>query len=138
MDGYLSKAQILGADDSGFEDVRVPEWGGGIVRVASMSGLEKDAFEASLTTITQQRDGKVTQKMNLANVRAKLAARCMVDENGRRLFEDADVLELGRKSAAALDRVIVVAKRLNAIDDADLKALTESLKNDPPADSLSG
>jgi hypothetical protein len=131
---YLSKAQILDADDSGFDDVPVPEWGG-TVRIKRMTGAEKDTFEASMTII-QQQGNRIVQKPNFVNVRAKLAARCIVDPaTGELMFSDADVLDLGRKSGAALDRVVAAAKRLNRMNDADLQALTEGLKNAPPADS---
>lgn len=133
MSKYLSKGDILGADDRKYEDVLVPEWReDGLVRVQSLMGAEKDAFEASLIT-TQQIGRKLVSRPNYINARAKLAAKCMVDENGQRLFTDEDVLELGRKSAAALDRVIEVAKRLSAMNEGDLEKLTDNLKNDQPA-----
>ena len=50
---------------------------------------------------------------NLANVRAKLCAWCVIDENGGRMFSDADVVALGAKSAAALDRIYEVASELS-------------------------
>ncbi len=130
---YLTKSSVLNADDRVYEDVDVPEWGG-VVRVQSLMATEKDAFEASITSV--QRIGRrVVQKPDFVNVRAKLAVLCMVDEAGQRLFSDGDVAELGRKSAAALDRVIEVAKRLSRLNDADLEELTAGLKNAPPAAS---
>lgn len=133
MSNYLGKDQILQANDEAFEDVPVPEWGG-VVRVKRMTGAEKDAFEASLTII-QQQGGAVVQKPNMVNVRAKLAVRCIVDENGQPIFSDADISELGRKSGAALDRVVAAAKRLNRMTEADLQEMVQGLKNDPPAAS---
>jgi hypothetical protein len=133
MTTYLTKAQILAADDSAFEDVPVPEWGG-TVRVRRLSAAEKDAFEASLTTI-QQKGGAVVQKPNMVNVRAKLAVRCIVDESGERIFDEGEIADLGRKSGAALDRVIAAAKRLNRMSEADLAEMVQDLKNDPPAAS---
>ncbi|PKN91109.1 MAG: hypothetical protein CVU44_21060 [Chloroflexi bacterium HGW-Chloroflexi-6] len=130
---YLTKEQILAADDSAFEDVSVPEWGG-TVRVRRLSAAEKDAFEASLTIIHQQ-GGTVVQKPNMVNVRAKLAVRCIVDENGERIFEENEIADLGRKSGAALDRVVAAAKRLNRMSEADLQEMVQGLKNDQPAAS---
>lgn len=129
----LNKASILSTQDRIFEDIEVPEWGG-FVRVRSLTAAEKDAFEASLT-ITKQVGRKIIQQPNLVNVRAKLAAQCIVDENGQRLFSDLDVLELGGKSAAALDRIVEAAKRLSRLDDDDLEKLTAELKNDQPVAS---
>lgn len=134
MPKYLSKNDVLGKQDRVYEDVPVPEWDG-VVRVQSLMGTEKDAFEASLTTI-QQVGRKYIQKPNLKNVRARFAAACMVDEDGKLLFTDpADVLELGRKSGAALDRVLDVARRLSRMSEDDLEKLTEALKNAQPAAS---
>jgi hypothetical protein len=39
----------------------------------------------------------------------------LCDATGNRLFEDAEITALGRKSALALDRVFAVAQRLNGI-----------------------
>ncbi len=128
---YLSKTEILGAKDAQCEDVAVPEWGG-VVRVKSLSGREKDVFEASLT-ITQRKGDKLVQTPNMANVRAKLVAASVVDENNVPVFTSEDIAELGNKSAAALDRIVDVAKRLSRFSAADLKELEAGLKNDQPA-----
>lgn len=133
MGKYLGKSEIMAANDAAYEDVPVPEWGG-TVRIKRMSAAEKDAFEASLTII-QQTGNKVIQRPNLTNVRAKLAASCIVDESGAKIFDDGDIVDLGRKSGAALDRVVEAAKRLNRMTNTDLAAMTESLKNDPPVAS---
>ena len=101
----LSRDQILGADDQPRERVEVPEWKGHVF-VRSMSGAERDSWEASLVAAGEGR--------NLANARARLAVLCTVDEQGNRLFsaEDADVL--GKKAAKPLDRIFRAAMRLNA------------------------
>lgn len=130
MPNYLNKAAILAANDDAYEDVPVPEWGG-IVRVRRLSAAEKDAFEASIVEIRQER-GRVVERPNLVNMRAKLAARCIVNPDGSLVFDEADIPDLGRKSGAALDRVVASAKRLNRMTDADLQEMVQSLKNDPP------
>lgn len=111
---FLSRENILEANDVPTEDVEVPEWGG-TVRVQAMTGTERDKFEASMV-------GK-GNKPNLANFRAKLAAACMVDENGDRLFSESDVNALGKKSAAALDRVATAAQRISALSAEDVDEL---------------
>lgn len=115
--GLLTKDQILGVVDLEHEDVEVPEWGG-TVRVQMLTGAERDAFEQEIVT----RQGKKVQ-MNLANVRARLVALCAVDGEGQRLFGDADVKALGRKSALALNRVFEVAQRINGLTEQDLEEL---------------
>ena len=100
----LSKDAILAADDLPRETVNVPEWGGEVL-VRSMSGTDRDAFEASLI----EKDGR------MENVRARLVALTLCDAQGDRLFDDSEIVTLGRKSARALDRVFSVAQRLNGI-----------------------
>lgn len=114
MSKRLTKADIFKADDIRSEEVEVPEWGG-TVRVRGLSGVERDEFESSLL------DGKGTVK--LANTRARLVVFSVIDEDGKRLFEDWDVKALGAKSAAALDRIVAVAMRLSGIADTDLEEL---------------
>lgn len=110
----LTKDEILAADDRPRKLVPVPEWGGEVY-VQTMSGKARDLWEASIVTSTG--------KPNLEDMRAKLAAACIVDENGGTLFTEADIPALSRKSAAALDRVVKVAQVLNRLSGADLEEL---------------
>jgi hypothetical protein len=128
----LSKEAILQADDLPTEDVDVPEWHG-TVRVRALSGKERDAFEASL----QQQRGKDYVR-NTANVRAKLVAKCLVGEDGERLFSENEVNALGAKSAAGLDRVFEVAAKLSRLSEEDIDELGKSSGSDQSEDSSSG
>ena len=68
----------------------------------------------------------------MANVRAKLCAWCIVDEGRRpRVFADADIVALGAKSAAALDRIYDVASDLSGITDEDVEELAEEMVEHP-------
>jgi len=121
----LKRDEILQASDIQTELVPVPEWGGDVY-VKGMTGAERDKFESS---IVEQR-GKES-RMNMANVRAKLASLTICDENGKRLFTEQDVQALSQKSASALQRVMIVAQRLSGIGDEDVKELAEGVKTDP-------
>ena len=131
---YLSRNAILQREDIITEDVDVPEWGG-TVRVRGMSGVERDAFEAGLIQQPEangkRRRKQTATKTNMANVRAKLCAWCCVDEAGAKLFSDADVVYLGHKSAAALDRIYEVASALSGITDEDVEEIAEEMIEDP-------
>lgn len=113
----LSATQILDAADLPTEVVEVPEWGGA-VRIRALSGTERDAWEASLVT----GQGR-TRKLDTKNIRASLCARVMVDEDGTPLFQPFQVEALGRKSAAALDRVYEAASRLSKLTPQDVEEL---------------
>ena len=108
----LNRAAILAADDLAKETVAVPEWGGEVI-ISTMTGTARDAWEQSISS----GDGKP----NIANIRARLLSYCAVDEDGKRLFSEADVDALGTKSGAALDRCVRVAQRLNKITEEAVK-----------------
>lgn len=113
----LTKDQILSANDSKTETVSVPEWGGDVL-VSVMSGHARDRLESSIV-------GK-NGGTNLTNIRAKYVAASLVDEQGNLLFTENDVTALGKKSAAALDRVFSASQRLNHITDDDVEALAKN------------
>lgn len=127
----LTKQQILDAQDIKTETVSVPEWGGE-VRVRALSAAERDQFEDKVV----KRDGK-RSRVVLTDIRARLAAICMVDEAGKRLFSDAEMAELTKKSAAALQRVFEVAQRLAGITDEDTEELEKNFGSVPADDSPS-
>lgn len=115
----LSRDQILGADDRTYEVVSTPEWGGE-VRLRSLTGSERDEWESSMV---RQVGNKTTY--NVRNSRAKLIALSAVDGDGQPLFTKADVIKLGSKSAAPLDRLFAVCQRLSGISDEDVKEVEE-------------
>lgn len=111
----LTHAEIMGANDLVSEIVPVPEWGGD-VRVRTLTGAERDAFEMAVFTMRQKAGTAI-------NIRALLVALCVVDDEGKRLFSERDAVQLGAKSAKALDRVFSVAQRLNGLTTADVEEL---------------
>jgi hypothetical protein len=121
----LTRENILQAQDIQTEEVEVPEWGGTVL-VRGLMGEERDALEASMI----EGKGK-NYNVNLRNLRAKLVARSVVDENGKRIFEDSDIAALGKKSATALARVYDVAQRLSGLSNEDVGELTKNSKAAP-------
>lgn len=129
---FLNREAILAAEDLPRELVEVPEWGGAVY-VRALTGAERDQFEAS---IVEQRGRDV--RMNMRNIRAKLVALTVVDEDGQRIFTDDDVAALGGKSAAALDRLFAVAQRLSGLSKEDVEELAKNSESGQSADSISG
>ena len=128
----LSRDDIMRADDCKTESVDVPEWGGTVL-VRALSGSARDDWEASFV----DRSGKKA-KVKPQNIRARLAVRSIVDENGNRIFSDDDAERLGEKSAAALERIFVAASRLSRIGEEDIEDLEKNSGSGPSADSGSG
>jgi hypothetical protein len=115
MGSYLTRDAILAAAALRTEEADVPEWGG-VVLVRELRGRERDEWEASLAV---QRGKQMVP--DVANMRAKLVARCIVTADLEPVFSQQDVNALGELSAAALDRVFEVASRLSGLSEADLE-----------------
>ena len=127
----LNRDDILKAQDIQIEELQVPEWGGSVF-VKGMTGAERDSFEASIV----ETRGKNT-KVNMQNIRAKLVAYSACDKEGTLLFEPKDIKDLGKKSAAALQRVFDKASELSGISEKDIGELAEGLDENPSDGSAS-
>ena len=116
----LSRDDILKAEDLGAEEVDLSGIPGynGTVLVRGLTGRERDEFEASIMV---RHAGKLVQ--DFANTRAKLVAKCVVDDDGQRMFTDADAAALGEKSSAVIDRLFAVAARLSGLRDEDMEEI---------------
>ncbi len=118
--GFLTKEQILKADDLKHEDIEVPEWGG-TVRVRALTALEKDSFDK--TTFMDAEEG---ENMNWEGMRARLVSLTVVNDKGERLFTSEDVVELGKKSAIVMDKVFAVAQRLSGFSKKEVEEIEKN------------
>lgn len=129
----LSRDQIDAADDRQWEDVPVPEWGGE-VRIVGMSGTARNAYQQELVVIGS--DGK-PKSVNLDDQLAKLLAKCIVGEDGKRLYNDREVKALGAKNGAVLERLARVAKRLSGLGEDAVEAAAGNSAAAPSGSSTS-
>ena len=119
----LTKDQILSAQDSVVEKVEISEWKGE-VNVKSLTGKERDQFEESIFS----QKGKKMER-NFKNLRAKLVALTVVDDDGNLIFAQKDIEALGLKSASALDKIFSVAQRLSGLTKEDIDDMTSTLED---------
>ena len=136
----MTREQILGAQDIAFEDIDlsdIPGWG--TVRIKDLSAAERDRLEAGM--VRQKREPKrgsgvtVRQEANLENIRARFCAPCIVGEDMRPLFTEADLVVLGGKSARALDRIFDRIKDRNGLNDEAVQELVENFETGQTDDS---
>lgn len=114
----LTKEQILSSDDLDSVTLDVPEWAkDGQIKLAMMSGFARDRFEVSCM-------GK-KGGTDLVNFRARLVAACAVDENNNLLFDEKDIIKLGNKSGAVLDRLYDASTQLNKLSDKDIEDIAK-------------
>jgi hypothetical protein len=116
----ITKDSILSFKGKPLTPVETPEWGG-TVYLRVMRGSERDAFEAE----TYKLNGK-SLELNRVNARARLLVKTLCDEQGNRLFTDADATQLGEQPADVLDRVYTVALRVNGFTSADVADLAKN------------
>ena len=127
----LTRDDILNAQDQETEDIEVPQWGGSVT-IRSLTGTERDKYEASLVSYQRDDQGRPQVKsIELDNLRARLISLVAIDEKGARLFTTADVLTLGEKNANALDLLFQAAQTLSRLTAPAIEAAKEALGNAP-------
>lgn len=130
---FLSRDAILSAKDITYEDVVVPEWNNGSVRVKALTAGQRDALEQSCMVTEGKR-----QVFKAFDFRAKLVVRTACDENLRLLFAEEDIPALTAKAAGPVNRLADVAMRLSKITEADVDEIVKSSGSGPSAVSSSG
>jgi hypothetical protein len=121
---FLTRSQILRAKDIKTAPVDVPEWlpedappdAVARVYVKGLSGTEREKYIESIREVVGTGKNQ-SVKIILQKSGAKLAAKCLCDKDGNKLFSEADVDALGEKSSKALDRVINAAAELNGLNE---------------------
>ncbi len=118
----LTKHDLLKAWTPKIEQVDVPELGDGAhVFVRQFSAADRGKLE---TMGVQFKEGKQYDKV--PRVRFLTVALSLCDEQGSRLFTDAEIDEIGKMPASVVDRIFERAAELNALSK---KAVEDAEKN---------
>ena len=116
-------AQILAADDLPVLKVTVREWKGGdgkplVLGVRVMTVEERDSYEKEWV-------GK--KETGIDNFRTKYLARCLCHpESGERLFDEAGIEQLAKKSAAIVSKLFEKALKHNNMTETDVEELAKN------------
>ncbi len=105
----LTKDEIFGAKDIHIEYETILEWGG-TVPIRVIPGFERDLFE---NWCFDRRKGK--NKVDTRGLKVKLIVLAVVNPDGSRMFNDADQVELNKKSGAALDKLFQAVQKVNGM-----------------------
>lgn len=84
------------------------------VLIRYLSGQERDAYEASIVVGKGQ-----NMTVNMRGARAKLAALCLANPDGSRMFEDGDVKRLAGLPAIVLEQIFDRARKINGLTGED-------------------
>jgi len=132
----LTKDQILAAEDLKSELVDFSEWWGGEAWVRGLTGQQRDDYEASCMRASGSGRG-VRLTPDFSNSNARLAVKCLVDADGKRIFADADAKALGEKSAGAISKCVAVVRRLSGMDEEAAEILRKNSLTGQSDDSTS-
>lgn len=94
--GALNRDIILAADDRRIAETFVEPWGGTVCHRV-LTGAERDRYTAECL---RRKEGEVN---NITGLRALLVLLACCDDKGDRLFTDADLDALQKKSSVALE-----------------------------------
>ena len=107
------------------ESVDVPEWGG-VIYVRGMTAAERERW-------ANEWYSKLTET-DRPGWRAAIVAWCATDENGTRIFDDADIAELAKQENAAIERLWQAIARQSGV----LKESLDEAKKNYAATSSGG
>jgi hypothetical protein len=116
-------AQILAADDLPILKVTVREWKGTdgkplVLGVRVMTVEERDSYE---------KEWIGNKDRGIDNFRTKYLARCLCHpESGERLFDEAGVEQLAKKSAAIVTKLFDKAMKHNNMTETDVEELAKN------------
>ena len=95
--------------------------------VRKIKGAELDQYEGQRLDIRSAKDIRI----NYRNMRARLVVLVLCDENGERIFSDADVEAVGELPADELDAIYDVGLRLNGMDKDATERLEKNSDQEP-------
>jgi len=109
---FLSRGDILGAQDIKREEIEVPEWGGKVL-IKSLDGFARNQWLQSFN----EADGFTNERLIIASV---------IDESGSLIFSQNDIESLKKKSARAVGRI---ANRISKLNGLTVDAVEDAEKN---------
>lgn len=115
----LNKDQILEADDLKKEVVPVPQWGGEVI-VKTLTAIEWQKLIQSFRAMKEE----ITDEY----LKVKVLVATVCDESGNCIFGEDDIIKLGKKSGATIEKVFSVASKLNRLLASDLEELEKNLE----------
>lgn len=123
MTTYLSRDDILNAQDFRTDEVDVPEWGGAVL-VRELSAADADRIGFSMA----DKQGNIDLS-KAEGIAMRTVVLGVIDEEHRRIFTGKDVRTLGGRSHLAVNRVAKRIMQLTGLapetDEELIKAILE-------------
>jgi hypothetical protein len=113
---------ILNYQDMETQDIVCPEWGGVTVKIRTLSAAERDMLEAP--AVESAAAGSTPQ---FHNFRARVVVIAALNDDGSKMFTEADIDTLGTKHAGAVSRIADAVIRLSRFSDEDIAELGKGI-----------
>lgn len=124
MSTYLSRDDILSAQDFRTDEVEVPEWGGTVL-VRELSAMEAENIGFSMAD--KQGNIDLSKAKGLA---VRTVALGVIDEDYRKVFTRKDVEALGKHSRIAINRIATRIMQLSGMSPEPDKDEDAETKNE--------
>lgn len=124
---------ILALDDTTYEMVSVPEWGGRQLRLVSLTGEERNRIALAMRAHAKKLKGGDDEAAAYFQARVILAS--LVDAEGNHIGDQSQAPVLMKKNGAALTRLWIVAMRLSGLGTEAEDEAVEVLKGIPSDDT---
>ena len=123
MTNILDRHKVLSAAVLKREIVEVPELGGS-VHIQELAGGDRDAWVAE--HFDTDGDEPELRSGKARTFRASLVCLTLIDENGRRMFQDAEIERVAKFPSTILDLLYNASAKLSALDEESQKALEKN------------
>jgi len=137
MGKFMNADDIIQINDITHEDVIVPEWNNGTVRVIGLSAAQAQEYLEQILEVGE--DGSVRKKRT-HTIMTDLLIRALADENNKPLFtaDNQKALQtLDSKSSQAIRRLFQIAQRLSGLGQQSRLDQLKNSKGTTDADSHS-
>lgn len=125
MSDYLTKEEIFSMDDLPVEDMIIPEWKKKKIKVRGATAAERDDYEQSLINTRVEEDKTVTQA-NFANAKARFVVKCVLKEDGTRMFSDGEANKLGDRVSGVINRIFNKIQDLSGMSKTSAKDIEKN------------
>ena len=133
----ISKAQALRKRELPKRQVFLPQWADEnqdpaevYVYVRTLTAGERDYWETTLAENAGE-----DSRLNMKDIRAKLAALAAVDDDENRIFSDDDIEALSQQSCVPVHLIFDAAMDLNGMSQKHVDKLAKNSKPAPTAAS---
>jgi len=109
----LTRQDCLSVNDLALKEYTVKAWDG-VVYIKKMTAKDQIQFE----DMSQGKDRK--------NIFSRLIVMCVCDENGNKLFTEADMDALNNKSASAVIELFTAISEINSVSQEDVEDLAKN------------